>query len=1195
MFDGHDGVEAADVAAREMHVRVREALEAGGASTADVSADVSAEVSADVSAEVSDAGPGSASCDGPLADAAVREALRRAVAAVDARVAASDSSGDAGGTTAVAALVDGDDAWIAHVGDARALACRRREAAAAASAASSEGGRRGVPGTRVDTPRPPPYVGTLLTRDHSPADPAERRRVEAAGGFISGSSGASTGGRLRVNGELAVTRAIGDVALKPWGLTAEPTVSARVRIPSGSGAGGGLVLVSDGLSEVLTGDEICSLALGGDLSDAWGLDDFEAWRGGALGGGGAAIALGGKQKQGRRGRAHDLVAADAWKTPEVMGPTRRLRSGASAAVRAAVAAGSGDNCAALVLVSRVADDGASARNVSYVDTRGGGGGGGEDGPPSVTAGDEALEAAATASKRRGVSSRDAGGGKHVPGTQTTGGPGTGSGGVGTGLVLRPGMHLVPSYATGGVCTGYTLSAGRHGGDVALFSGVGALPSCRAFELEGVVPPAGFGLGGAHPTPFVSDAWGKWPEVVYASSASSTRATDGREDELPELGDGGVAPWDDADASGFLGGFLGGFIGSTPGSPDRPALTAGDASRGGPPVTCVPGTRCPSPASVPPLAESRGPVGVLSRFFRAVGGVPLRYLRLARDGDLRAASDDLRASDGAVARAAEAAEAEAAEETAGEVRRYAKSGGSALRMDTRPSGGFEYIAAVGGTAFARGHFGEVWRARAVLGEGGTGASTGMRGPGGARGGGGGGFVLKRIFVERGAEVGLSGQREAHFGRLMGAAAAAQPDHPGADHVVRYESAFELRPSGGTRKGDGGASGAENGRASPEEDTSGADDAELWLVFRDEGTSLASLMYVDDLGSNLGGGAGGEPPRDAPEEDPGEDARGSDEEDSRRKTSSSSSSSLRVVRPSRWWMRARESAAGARLLRELTRQVLAALAFAHAQGVAHRDVKPSNLLLTLNPGSGTGSNGEGTDAAGTTRRVGPHLRLADFGSAVDAFSLTNLYGEEGPTAAQQTPEYSSPEIVFEGRLRGAPRGVPATIERFMAYDMWSVGVLALELLCLGTPKVFASVDGRTRAQIERRLRGASEETRSFAHRVRALLELCVHPPSADVAPLLSWECTEDALMAQLAARDPTGRGLPSVWALRLIRRLLSWRPTDRPSAEEALTHAFFRDEAGDGVGGGVGLGYLCEEDGREFEFPGECAEHCGSACR
>lgn len=208
---------------------------------------------------------------------------------------------------------------------------------------------------------------------------------------------------------------------------------------------------------------------------------------------------------------------------------------------------------------------------------------------------------------------------------------------------------------------------------------------------------------------------------------------------------------------------------------------------------------------------------------------------------------------------------------------------------------------------------------------------------------------------------------------------------------------------------------------------------------------------------------------------------------------------------------------------------------------------------------------------------------------------------------------------------------TPQRFMAYDMWSVGVLALELLCLGTPKVFASVEGRTRASIERRLRGASFETRALAIRIRAMLELCVLPPHSDVAlaSLLSWECTEEALMAQLAARDPTGRGLPTVWALRLIRRLLSWNPADRPTAEEALGHAFFRDNDskivevddvdGDGAGDGgddegvdvdgdgeisdeegegdegLGRGFTCEGgDGREFEFAGQCARHCESVC-
>jgi serine/threonine protein kinase len=106
-----------------------------------------------------------------------------------------------------------------------------------------------------------------------------------------------------------------------------------------------------------------------------------------------------------------------------------------------------------------------------------------------------------------------------------------------------------------------------------------------------------------------------------------------------------------------------------------------------------------------------------------------------------------------------------------------------------------------------------------------------------------------------------------------------------------------------------------------------------------------------------------------------------------------------------------------------------------------------------------------------------------------------------------------------------------------------------------------------------------------------------------------------MAQLTARDPVGLGLPSVWALRLIRRLLSWDPSDRPTAEEALGHAFFRDGEGDGNDGGdgaaangvddddddddgsdvLGRGYLCQSDAREFEFVRECTKHCASVCK
>jgi serine/threonine-protein kinase len=92
-----------------------------------------------------------------------------------------------------------------------------------------------------------------------------------------------------------------------------------------------------------------------------------------------------------------------------------------------------------------------------------------------------------------------------------------------------------------------------------------------------------------------------------------------------------------------------------------------------------------------------------------------------------------------------------------------------------------------------------------------------------------------------------------------------------------------------------------------------------------------------------------------------------------------------------------------------QLLDALAFAHAQGVVHRDVKPANLILT---------------PTGT-------LKVADFGIArIDATTLT-LTG-----MVMGTPSYMSPE-----QCRGL-----ATDARS---DLFSVGVVLYELLTRTRP--------------------------------------------------------------------------------------------------------------------------------------------------
>lgn len=63
---------------------------------------------------------------------------------------------------------------------------------------------------------------------------------------------------------------------------------------------------------------------------------------------------------------------------------------------------------------------------------------------------------------------------------------------------------------------------------------------------------------------------------------------------------------------------------------------------------------------------------------------------------------------------------------------------------------------------------------------------------------------------------------------------------------------------------------------------------------------------------------------------------------------------------------------------------------------RDVKPENLLVRFTEGTG-----------GTPE---PHVRLIDLGSAVDAFSGKELYGEKGPSSLEHTQEYAPPEALL-----------------------------------------------------------------------------------------------------------------------------------------------------------------------------------------
>src|SRR3954451_7182098 len=103
--------------------------------------------------------------------------------------------------------------------------------------------------------------------------------------------------------------------------------------------------------------------------------------------------------------------------------------------------------------------------------------------------------------------------------------------------------------------------------------------------------------------------------------------------------------------------------------------------------------------------------------------------------------------------------------------------------------------------------------------------------------------------------------------------------------------------------------------------------------------------------------------------------------------------------------------------LVRQITAGMAHAHAQGIVHRDVKPANIMISEEIGTGD------------------HVRILDFG-------LARLRGAVGRDATQSnivvgTPNYMAPEQTVGGGLIDART------------DIYAVGVVLFEMLCGDRP--------------------------------------------------------------------------------------------------------------------------------------------------
>ncbi|KAL5729948.1 protein-serine/threonine phosphatase [Ranunculus cassubicifolius] len=155
------------------------------------------------------------------------------------------------GSTAVIVLIVDNHLLAVNVGDSKAILCSETVKTLQDKRAARERfyRQRKSQGdsTKKYQPGPNHFSVMELTRDHHPDRDDERSRIESLGGFVEES---------RVNGQLAVSRSIGDVPFKRYGVISMPEVAEWRPLSANDTY---LVVASDGIFEKMTTKDVCDV------------------------------------------------------------------------------------------------------------------------------------------------------------------------------------------------------------------------------------------------------------------------------------------------------------------------------------------------------------------------------------------------------------------------------------------------------------------------------------------------------------------------------------------------------------------------------------------------------------------------------------------------------------------------------------------------------------------------------------------------------------------------------------------------------------------------------------------------------------------------------------------------------------------------------------------------------------------------